>query len=608
MALGFVFIFWAGNAQAQQYCSGGNLVQDQQVCSTNWYCAWVPEYYCEVSKDGEYVCFYGGYCYWYEETQCSTSMQVVKSGASECSPISISFTANDSANPAVYQNQNVTLSWNAANATNCRTEGQLGNTAIATSGSYSVPIGVTSPGNYIQTIYCSNQQYSNISKSVTVTVLALPLPSFGFFRTSVQTAYQNTTFNISWNVSDATSCNLSIPPFGAVNIPVSPGSNSYPVAVGSTPAGLYTLTITCYNATGGSSVQTVSINVAGAPTITSFTAAGGGQGPASSITVPVGTAVTLNWASSGAASCSSYGALGGTPSAPLSIPVSGSVGPFAVTTPGGPFTQTLTCSNAGGSSSPANVNVTVTAPPAQPALSISPVKTSYTTDETAAISWTQPAGTTYYYILMGGVTATFAGCTSGYGCQTSLTGISGRIGDAFTVGTGRFIEVRAYNASGYSAASNRITFNVTSPAQTVTYTIKQTPVPGAGQPTVFPMAISLIDPPSVNITVPNQTSAQLTLWYSPDGVVPQAAVTSGVSWISNNPDIAVNSSGLVTTSLRDGGGDCVPGTANCVFFPNAVLGRAAISALYRDKIAIGEVVVWGSMYRFVPPEGEGGNQ
>ena len=122
------------------------------------------------------------------------------------------------------------------------------------------------------------------------------------------------------------------------------------------------------------------------------------------------------------------------------------------------------------------------------------------------------------------------------------------------------------------------------------------------------MAILLIDPPSVSITVPNQTSAQLTLWYSADGVSAQAAITSGVSWISDNPDIAVNSSGLVTTSLQGGGGDCVPESPNCVFYPNAVLGRAAITALYRDKVAIGEVIVWGSQYRFQPSGGEGGNQ
>ena len=386
--------------------------------------------------------------------------------------------------------------------------------------------------------------------------------------------------------------------------------------------GQYTQSITCSNMVNTQS-SSVTVTVAGPPTFSKltsrltgvnlnldFSVRGAGQ-EGDNITVPVGTDLTFDWIVSNAVSCLSNGGLGTF----NNIPFQGPYGPVRVSIPsavGTPYSQSITCNNSSGSVT-RTVSVTVTGPPAQPALSITPspttnTVTSYTTDDTATISWTQPAGTTYYYALMGGVTATFAGCASGYGCQTSLTGISGRIGDAFTVGSGRFIEVRAYNASGYSAPSNRITFDVSSPAQTVNYTIRQTPAPGAGQQTVFPMAILLIDPPSVSITVPNQTSAQLTLWYSADGVAAQAAITSGVTWISNNPDIAVNSSGLVTTSLQGGGGDCVPESPNCVFYPNAVLGRAAIMAIYRDKISIGEVIVWGSQYRFQPSGGEGGNQ
>ena len=57
---------------------------------------------------------------------------------------------------------------------------------------------------------------------------------------------------------------------------------------------------------------------------------------------------------------------------------------------------------------------------------------------------------------------------------------------------------------------------------------------------------------------------------------------------------------------------CIQALKQKLFIPILVGKKSEILPLlpkrYRDKISIGEVIVWGSQYRFQPSGGEGGNQ
>lgn len=120
-----------------------------------------------------------------------------------------------------------------------------------------------------------------------------------------------------------------------------------------------------------------------------------------------------------------------------------------------------------------------------PVLSFSPLKAVYGINDNVTVSWTTPPGTTNgFRIYVGGGAGAYASCVLPVGCPVFSNNITGQIGDAFTLGNGRFLEVRACDAFGCSAnPSNRITFDVTASAGTVVYTVRQElaqPLTGAG--------------------------------------------------------------------------------------------------------------------------------
>ncbi|MBI3304853.1 hypothetical protein HYZ80_00820 [Candidatus Parcubacteria bacterium] len=226
------------------------------------------------------------------------------------------------------------------------------------------------------------------------------------------------------------------------------------------------------------------------PVISSFTVAGGGQGPAPSITVPVNTSVTFDWTTSGTSySCSSNGALGSYPS----VPPQGPSSPVTATTPGGPFTQTLTCSNAGGNSAPASVSVWVTPPaPSAPTINGATCGTSAGTirhGDTNTICWSAVSGASSYVVyivpMSGGAATCAAGCAvvgTQLGPAANHTGVS----------AGSFsVSLTACNAGGCSTPSPSATFVVQSnDAAFVSETVKNRTIPP--------------DQPAVNVS-PNKT-------------------------------------------------------------------------------------------------------
>jgi hypothetical protein len=248
------------------------------------------------------------------------------------------------------------------------------------------------------------------------TVLVLPTLSLG----SSSLAVGGST-TITWSTISATTCTASgswsgtLAPNGSQTVTISGfGTNTY--------------ALTCTDAVGTTGASSVNLTDVAAvePTLTLGTSS-----------IYLGNSSTISWASANATSCTASGGWSGT------LPASGSqlVTPAA----GGVSTYSLLCSNSIGASPASAVTLTVTAPPAAPALTLA--ATSIVVGSSTTITWSSTDAT--------GCTASgsWSGAMATSGSQTVKPTAKGT--DTYTLACA--------NAAGTSAAASA-TLTVTAPA------------------------------------------------------------------------------------------------------------------------------------------------
>jgi Subtilase family len=226
-----------------------------------------------------------------------------------------------------------TLTWSTINATACTASGSWSG-ALAASGVQTVT--VTTAGTNQYTLTCTNAAGASGSNSINLTAVAPAVPTLTLSPTSI-TLGQSAT--ISWSSLTATSCTASGSWSGP--LPTSGSQVLTPVGVGSD-----TYALACSNALGTATAVPVTLAVAAppAPAAPTLTLA------ATSITV--GNSTTITWSSATATSCTASGSWTGT----LASSGKQTLTPAAA----GSDTYTLTCTNAGGTSPPSTVTLTVT--------------------------------------------------------------------------------------------------------------------------------------------------------------------------------------------------------------------------------------------------------
>jgi Subtilase family len=194
------------------------------------------------------------------------------------------------------------------------------------------------------------------------TVLVVPTLSLG----SSSVAEGGST-TITWSTISATACTAS----GSWSGTLAP-NGSQTVTISGSATNTYTLT--CTNAAGTTAANSVNLTDVAAvePTLTLGTSS-----------IYLGNSSTISWASANATSCTASGGWSGT------LPASGSqlVTPAA----GGVSTYSLLCTNSIGASAASAVNLTVTAPPAAPTLTLA--ATSIAMGSSTTITWSSTDAT-----------------------------------------------------------------------------------------------------------------------------------------------------------------------------------------------------------------------
>lgn len=268
-------------------------------------------------------------------------------------------TVNLTASPTfVSYNGTTNLNWNVTNATSCTAGGYWSGSKNPNGGSQAIAALVSNPTVF--TLTCTGPGGSaSDSVSVSVGAQPQPLPTVNLSANPTFVNY-NGTSTLSWNSTNATSCNAN----GGSN-----GWAGYKNTSGNFNTGnltnTTTYTITCTGA-GGSATDTVTVSVGNQPT------------PAPTVNlsanptfVSYNGTTTLNWNITNATSCTATGGWSGSKNANGG---SQSIGNLTNTT-----TFTLTCNGAGGSASD-SVTVSVGAQPQNPpviTLSASPSSVSY---------------------------------------------------------------------------------------------------------------------------------------------------------------------------------------------------------------------------------------
>jgi hypothetical protein len=225
--------------------------------------------------------------------------------------------------------QQSTLSWTTTGATSVAISPTLGNQPLNGSGT----VQPTTTTTY--TLTATGASGATVSAPITVTVAPPSIPQVVVFSASPQTISAGQSSQICWQVTGATTINIS----GGI------GSNVAANACATvSPQTTTTYTLTATNATGQIQAS-VTVNV-GSTQILLFSASPGFS--------PVeGSPVVLTWQTTNATSVSLVG--GDLQSAPANLPVNGS---FTVN-PSQDATYTLIAYGAGGTSVTAVVSVTV---------------------------------------------------------------------------------------------------------------------------------------------------------------------------------------------------------------------------------------------------------
>lgn len=214
------------------------------------------------------------------------------------------------------------------------------------------------------------------------------ITSFAVNGSSSTTVTIPATITLSWASTNTVTCYSSGALGSFPSLPTSGTSASFPT---STP-GTYSQTLTCANMAGEIASASVTATVLSPPTA-DLLVNGQLSGPGGSITVTAPTSVTFSWTSTNTTTCSSSGALGSFPG----LGTSGTSASFPTSTPG-TYTQTLTCSNAGGNSASDSVTITVNLPPPSVVtLTFSPNQAGVLTPVT--MSWSGNNSPTSYTLI-----------------------------------------------------------------------------------------------------------------------------------------------------------------------------------------------------------------
>ncbi len=216
--------------------------------------------------------------------------------------------------------QPVTLTWSSTDATACTGTGF--DTERATAGS----VAVSPAANTTFTLVCSNAAGGIAQRSVAVMALPVPTVSLAADR-GVVTRGQPIT--LTWSSTDAAACSAS----GFATEGATAG------AVTVTRYATSTFTVTCRNAVGSASEQSVTVTAVPLPTLTLV---------AERTTVTPGEPVALNWSSQGSKTC--WGAGFATRKATNGT---------ATLTPNATSTFRVTCGNGAGGKTEKSVTVTV---------------------------------------------------------------------------------------------------------------------------------------------------------------------------------------------------------------------------------------------------------
>ncbi len=315
------------------------------------------------------------------------SSVVVTVATPPASPATINaFTAT----PSIIQaGQSATLAWSTTGASTCTATGGTGTDGWAgsqpTFSSATSTGAISTAGTYTYTLNCSGSGGASGPRSVIVNVTSTPPPaaSITSLSASPTSLVVGQSTSLAWSTSSATACTAS-GGSGADNWSGSVATSSTGMTVGPiNTAGHFAYTLTCTGPGGSSSPTSVTVDVASAPpvpTIATFTA--------SPTTIQTGQSTSLAWSSSGATGCTASGGAGADGwSGAQPVSSSGTpVGPINVT---GSETYTLTCSGAGGTSTPSSVAIAVTAtPPAASISSFTATPSSLQSGASSSLAWT----------------------------------------------------------------------------------------------------------------------------------------------------------------------------------------------------------------------------
>lgn len=203
--------------------------------------------------------------------------------------------------------------------------------------------------------------------------------------------YSGASFTLTWSAPEASSCSASGSWTGSKST-----SGSQTLNAPGTP-GTYSYKLTCNEAGGQTANDSATISVAPPPvTIT-----------ANPQTIYIGSSVTLNWSSSGMASCNASG--DSTWTGGKSVSGSQSVQPTTV----GQHTFTLTCARVDGSQANASTTVLVQVPP--PTVTLNASSSAIQPNQTVTFTWSSTNATS----CQGSTT------TTNYYAQTLGTGWEG---------------------------------------------------------------------------------------------------------------------------------------------------------------------------------------
>jgi hypothetical protein len=302
--------------------------------------------------------------------------------------------------------QTATITWTTQHAASCKTvngdAGWLLQTGVR--GSY-----VATPS--VPTTYGLTCQGvgGNVSSSVTVEVV--PPPQVSLTASPAAVTSGNESVSLNWTVTDSSadgsvnpvSCSVSSDN-GSVNLSGITGSGSQNIGpLTASQATTRTYTFACKNSFGFSATTQARVSVVPRPQITNFSASANSALSANVTSVTAGVdSVTLNWASSGATTCSLTGP--GVSSGQLAGPLN--IGPIPASVPS-PATYLLICRNFLGFPTPAATVVITVVPPAVIG-TFSASASTITAGDTATLSWTA-ANAAACAVSGGGVTSRVVG-------------------------------------------------------------------------------------------------------------------------------------------------------------------------------------------------------